>query len=174
MCREIGCRRCWLKVRTFALAETDEMIAPGDEFAGGVETTLEEMETGRAIVIVVKIVLAGPEELNGDADLLGDGAGFQHVIVGEATAESAAGALHVHDNVVVGNIENFGDEQTAIFRRLAGRPELQLTIVVVRETVFRFHGGVRQKGIGVSGFNGFCGGLEGFGSVSVAPEGDGG
>src|SRR5438445_11675521 len=150
------------------------MIAPSDEFAGGVETTLEEMETGRAIVIVVKIVLAGPEEFNGDADLLGDGAGFEHVVVGEATAESAAGALHVHDNVVVGNIENFGDEQTAIFRRLAGRPELQLTIVVVRETVFGFHGGVRQKGLGVSGFSGFRGGLEGFGSVADTAERAGG
>src|SRR3989475_1428313 len=150
------------------------MIAPGDQFAGGIEATLEEMEPGGAIVIVVKIVLAGPEEFDGDAYMLSNSTGFQHVVIGEPTAESAAGALQVDDDVVVGNIENFGDEQAAIFRCLAGRPELQLTIVVVGETVFGFHGSVREKGIGVSSFNGFCGGLEGFGSVAVAAEGDGG
>src|SRR5216684_285265 len=140
----------------FAFAETDEMIAPGNEFAGGVQATLEEMETGGAIVIVVKIVFAGPQKLDGDADLLGDGAGFEHVVVGEATAESAAGALQVHNDVVVGNIQHFGDEQAAVLRSLARRPEFELAVVIVRETIFGLHGSVREEGIEVSGFNGFC------------------
>src|SRR5437016_10873116 len=88
------------------------MIAPGDQFAGGIEATLEEMEPGGAIVIVVKIVLAGPEEFDGDAYMLSNSTGFQHVVIGEPTAESAAGALQVDDDVVVGNIENFGDQRS--------------------------------------------------------------
>jgi len=44
-----------------AFAEADEVIAPGDEFAGGVQAALEEMKTGGTIMIVVKIILAGPE-----------------------------------------------------------------------------------------------------------------
>src|SRR5258707_14535609 len=150
------------------------MIAPGDEFTGGVQATLEEMETGGAIVIVVKIVFAGPQKLDGHADLLGDGAGFEHVVVGEPTTESAASALQVHDDVVVGDIQHFGDEQTAVFRRLAGRPEFELAVVIVRETVFWLHGSMREEGIEVGSFDGFCGGLEGLGGVSAVAESDGG
>src|SRR5467141_588917 len=98
-----------------AFAETDEVITPGDEVARGVQAALEEMKTGRAIMIVVKIVLASPEKFDGNADLLGDGAGFEHVVVGETAAESAAGTLHVNNDVVVGNIEDFGDQQAAVF-----------------------------------------------------------
>src|SRR5258708_29988237 len=105
------------------------MIVPGNEFAGGIEATLKEMESGGTIVIVVKIVFAGPEELDGNADLFGDGAGFEHVIVGEATAESAAGALQVNDDVVVGNIQHFGEKQAAVLRSLAGGAGFDLTFV---------------------------------------------
>lgn len=90
-----------------ALAEADEMIPPGNESAGRIESAFEEMKSGGAIVIVVKIVFAGPEEFYGDADLFGDGTGFEHVVVGEAAAESATGALHVNDDVVVRNVQNF-------------------------------------------------------------------
>src|SRR6267378_413272 len=90
-----------------AFAESDEVIAPRDELAGGGEATFEEMEAGGAIVVVVKIVFAGPEELDGNADLLGDGGGFEHVVIREAAAESATSALHVHDDVVVRDAENF-------------------------------------------------------------------
>src|SRR6266850_1506694 len=138
-----------------AFAETDEVIAPGDESPGGVQAAFEKMKTGGAIVIVVKIVLASPEEFDGNADLLGDSAGFEHVVVGETAAESTAGTLHVNDDVVVGNIENLGDEQAAIFRCLAGRPEFKFAVVIMGETVFRLHGGVREEWIGVSGLNGF-------------------
>ena len=158
----------------FAFAETDEVIAPSDEFAGRVETALEEMKSGGAIVVVMKIVFASPEEFYRDADLFRDGASFEHVVVGEAAAESAAGALQVNDDVVVGNIENFGDEQAAIFRGLTGRPEFQFAVVIVGETIFGLHGGVREEGIGVSGLNCFRGGLERFLGVAITAKGKGG
>src|SRR6266853_4294404 len=158
----------------FAFAETDEVVAPSDEFAGRVETALEEMETGGAIVVMMKIVFASPEEFYRDADLFGDGAGFEHVVVGEAAAESAAGALQVNDDVVVGNIENSRDEQAAIFRSLTGRPELEFAVVVIGETIFGLHGSVREEGIGVSGLNYLRDGLERFLGVAVTAKGNGG
>ena len=142
--------------------------------AGGIEATLEEMEPGGAIVIVVKIVLAGPEEFDGDAYMLSNSTGFQHVVIGEPTAESAAGALQVDNDVVVGNIENFGDEQAAIFRCLAGRPEFELAVVVMGKAILRLHGCVRKEGIGISSLDGFCGRLQSFLGVPVGAEGDGG
>src|SRR6267154_2995487 len=158
----------------FAFAETDEVIAPGDEFDGMVETALEEMETGGAIVVMMKIVFASPEEFYKNANLFGDGAGFEHVVVGEAAAESAAGALQVNDDVVVGNIENSRDEQAAIFRSLTGRPELEFAVVIMGETIFGLHGSVREEGIGVSGLNCFRGGLERFRGITVTAKGNGG
>src|SRR5258708_32600974 len=99
------------------LSIEDEEIAQSDDLAESVEASGEEMKSGRAIVIVVKIVFAGPEKLDGNADLLGDGAGFEHVVVGEAATESTAGALHVDDDVVVRNGEDFCDELAAGFGR---------------------------------------------------------
>src|SRR5260370_25931383 len=130
------------------------------------------MKTGRAIVIVVKIVFAGPEELDGNPDLFGDGADLEHVIVGEAAAESTAGALHVDDDVIMRNIENFGDKLAAGFGRLAGRPKFKLAVVIMREAIFGLHGSMGEEGIGVSGFDDFCGGLQGFAGVAVAADGD--
>src|SRR5438132_13370401 len=92
-----------------------------------------------AIVIVVKIVFTRPEELYGNADPFGDGAGCEHVVVGEAAAESAARSLQVNNDVVVGKIQNFGHEQAAIFRSLARRPKFELTVFIMRETDVRLH-----------------------------------
>ena len=66
--------------KLLAFTKADEMIAPGDEVAGRIDAALEKMKTGGAIVIVVKIILASPQELDGNADLLGDGGSFEHVL----------------------------------------------------------------------------------------------
>src|SRR2546429_170390 len=126
-----------------------------------------------AIVIVVKIVFTRPEELYGNADPFGDGAGFEHVVVGEAAAESAARSLQVNNDVVVGNIQNFGHEQAAIFRRLAGGPKFELAVVVMCKAVFRLHRSVREERIRISGLNGLCGGLKNFFGVSILAKSDG-
>src|SRR5216683_6512947 len=110
------------------------------------------MKAGGAVVVVVKIVFASPKEFHGNADLFGDGGGFEHVVVGEAAAESTAGALDVDDDVVVGNVEDFCDELAAGFGRLAGGPEFHFAVVVVSEAIFGLHGGVGEKRIGVGGF----------------------
>jgi len=155
-----------------ALAEADEVIAPGDEIAGGVEASLQIMKAGGAIVIVMEIVFAGPEKLDGDADLLGDSGGFEHVVVGEAAAEATTGALEVDDDVAGRNVQKLGDLLAAGFGSLAGRPEFEFAVVIMREAVFGLHRGVGEEGVGVSGFDGFCGGLQGGVSVAVLSDGD--
>ena len=126
-----------------------------------------------AIVIVVKIVFTRPEELYGNAHAFGDGAGFEHVVVGESAAKSAAGTLQVNDDVVVRDVQNFGDEQAAIFRRLAGRPKFELAVVVMCKAVFRLHRSVREERIRIGGLNGLCGGLKSFFGVSILAKSDG-
>src|SRR5215469_4363761 len=97
----------------FAFAETDEVILPPDEFPGRIEPALKKMEAGGTVVIVMEVVLAGPEKLHGNANLLGDGRGFEHVIVCETATEAAAGALHVHDDVARGNVEDLRNDLAA-------------------------------------------------------------
>ena len=155
-----------------AFAETDEVIAPGDEIAGGVEAALQIMKAGGAIVIVVEIVLAGPEEFHGDANLFGNGGRFEHVIVSKAAAEATTCALQVNDDVARGNVQELGDLLAAGFRSLAGRPEFEFAVVIVREAILGLHGGVGEEGVGVSGFDGFCGGLQGGVGVAVLSNGD--
>ena len=96
--RNIGGRR-----KLLALAERDEVIAPGHKFTGRVNTTFKVMKAGGAVMVVVKIIFACPEKLHGNADSFGYRAGFEHVIVGEAPAEAPTGALHMHDDVVMRN-----------------------------------------------------------------------
>jgi len=148
------------------------MIAPADEMAGSVETSLEVMETGGAIVIVVEIVFAGPEKFDGDADLLGDGGGFEHVIVGEAAAETTTGALHVDNDVARRDVQYFCDELASGFGSLAGGPEFKFAVVIVGEAIFGLHGGMSEERIEVSGFNGFRGGVDGSVGVAVFSDGD--
>ena len=62
----------------------------------------------------------------------------------------------------------------ATSRRLTGRPEFDLAILVVGEAVLRFEWRVGDEGIGVGGFHDFGGGLQRFASVAIAANGKGG
>src|SRR5208283_496870 len=143
----------------FAFTEADEMILPSDDIAGRIETTLEEVIAGGAIVIVVEIVFPGPKKFDGDSRLFGNGCGFKHVVVGETATETSAGAHHVDGDVRSRDVEDLGDLFAATLRSLRRRPEFQFAIVEMGQTVFRLHGGVGNERVGVEGIDGFCGGL---------------
>src|SRR5215467_2367448 len=129
------------------------MIAPGHELSRSVHSSLEVMKASGTIVVVMKIVLARPEQFHGNADLLGDGPCFEHVIIREAAAEATSGALHVHNNVIVGNAEHLGALHAAALGSLARRPEFEFAVVVMCEAILRLHGSVREERIGISRFN---------------------
>ena len=73
-----------------ALAEGDEVIAPRDQLAGGVDAALEEVEAGGTVEVVPHVVFARPQQLDRHADLLGDPRRLHHVVVGQPAAEAAA------------------------------------------------------------------------------------
>src|SRR5260370_41837598 len=118
------------------------------------------MKASGAVVVVMEIVFACPEKLDWNADPFRDSSCFEHVVVGEAAPKAPTGALHVHDDVVVGNVQDFGDLHAARFGSLAGGPEFEFAVMVMREAILRLHGSVRKEGIGVGGLDGFRCGLQ--------------
>ena len=112
--------------------------------------------------------------LIGNAGLFGDGGGFNHVVVGQAAAETSASAHDVHGDVGGGNVEDFGDQLATALGSLRGRPEVEFAVVEMRETVFGFHGRVSDEGVNVNGFDGFGGGLESCRGIAIFAKSDGG
>ena len=128
-------------------------IAIRDQLAARVQAGLEEMEAGRAVLVVRHVVFARPQQLDRHArqprgrPLLGDDPGdprhLDVVVAHEPPAESAAGA-HEMERHVLGR--NAGAERRMLLgRNLARRPDLQLPIVEVRRGVLRFERRMRQQ-----------------------------
>ena len=136
------------------------MIPPGNQLAGRVDSSLQEVKSGRAIVIVVKIVFAGPEKFDGHTGNLGDPGSLQHVVIGQAPSESAARAHKMHGDVALRYSEQLSNLLAASLRRLARRPHLKLALLVMRQTVLRLHRRVRQEWIGVGRLYDFRSGVQ--------------
>src|SRR5882724_1784252 len=128
------------------------------------------MKTDWTVVIVVKIIFTRPEKFDRNADLLGDRRGFEHVVVGEASSESPAGAAKMNGDVAGGNFQNVGYLLPTSFWRLAWRPELKLAVRKMRDTILRFERRMRDKWIGVGSFDNFRGGAQCRISLTVGAE----
>ena len=135
------------------------MILPRDEFAGRVDAALEIVIAECAIVVVMKIVFASPQKFDRRADFLGDRGGFKHVIVGETAAESTAGAAKMNRDIGFGNFQDVGNHLTAASGSLAWRPDFEIAVFVMSETVLRFHRRVSEKRIEIGSVDGFRGGF---------------
>src|SRR5512137_2693543 len=121
------------------------MISPGNEFPAVIQPALEKMKSGWTIMIVVKIVLTRPKQLDGNAHDFRNRCRFQHVVVRQAPPESAARPLHVYDDVSRRNAEHFRNKLTSRLWCLTGRPEFQLPVMKVGQTIFRLHRRVSQE-----------------------------
>src|SRR5262245_20751263 len=77
----------------------DEVITPGYELSRRVDTSLEEVEATRTIVVVAHVVFTRPQHLHRYADLFGDRRSLAHVVVRETTTESATCSLNVDRDV---------------------------------------------------------------------------
>jgi len=71
------------------------VVVPGAQPAGGVDRAAQVVEAGRAEEAVAHVVFARPRELDWCRGAQGDGSGLDHVVVGEAATEAAAGADQV-------------------------------------------------------------------------------
>src|SRR5882762_786667 len=97
----------------------------------------------------MKIVFAGPQEFHWNADFLGDRGGLQHVVVGEAAAKSSANAANVQGDIAFVHFEQLRDLSASTARSLTRRPQLQLAVFVMRQTILRLERRVRDERIGV-------------------------
>src|SRR5271167_521222 len=120
----------------------------------------------------MEIVLATPEKFDWHADLLGDGPGFDHVIVGEAASKSTTNALEMDGDVGGRDVQNFGDELAAVLRSLGRRPEFEFAIVEMSKAIFGLHGSVGEERIDIGGFDCFFGGVKSGRGVAVFAEGE--
>src|SRR5208283_86625 len=76
--------------KLLAFSKTCKVISPRNHVSRAIEAPLQKVESRGAVVVMMEIVLAGPQQLDGHADLFGNGSGFEHVVVGQAPAEPAA------------------------------------------------------------------------------------
>src|SRR5690348_7666973 len=107
------------------------------------------MESARPVEIVGHVVFTRPQQLYRHADLFGDPRGFGHVVVGEAASESTA-AAHLVDRYVASlQSESLRDHLQSRGRGLAGRPDLELPILEMRDAVLRLERSVRKERIGI-------------------------
>src|SRR6266403_6163287 len=119
------CRRSEL----LALTKRHEMIFPCPQSSRSIQPAFQEMKSRRTVVVVMEIVLARPQQLDGKTRLLRNRRGLEHVIVRQPAPKSSARAFQMHNDVVVWNSQNLRHLQPPRFRRLTRRPELQLAIM---------------------------------------------
>ncbi len=84
------------------------------------------------------IVFARPEQLHRHADLFGDVAHFDHVVVGEAASEGPARAQQVNRDVVFRNAQSLRDV-SAVRERAAG-VVLQISSLPSLKCALQFRG----------------------------------
>src|SRR5579859_5045647 len=133
------------------------MIFPRDDFAGRVDAAFEIVIAESAIVVMVKIVFASPEKFDGYANFFGNRGGFEHVVIGEAAAESTAGAAKMNGDIGFGSFEDVDNHLAAASGSLDWRPDFKIAVFVVSKAILRIHWRVREEGIEVSGVDGFVG-----------------
>src|SRR6478736_9934511 len=105
------------------------MIVPRAEFSLGIDRALEVVESaGPAEAVLPHIVLARPRQLDGRAELQGNGSRLDHVVVGQAPAETAAAADEVDFQLFLRDGQGLGDKILRRARRLGSRPKLDAAV----------------------------------------------
>ncbi len=131
------------------------MIAPGDERARGIDAPLEEMESRGAVQVVPHVVFARPQELHWRAvDHPGDPRALDDAVVVEASPETAAHPLKVHDDIGVADPERFCGELHAVVWQLARRPDFELAVGELRRAVLGLERRVREERVVVGALGG--------------------
>jgi hypothetical protein len=144
-CRRVG--------ELAALAEGDEMIAQRHQLAGAVEPGFEEVKAGRAVEVVLDIVLPGPDKLDRAADLFRNPGRFDHKVIAQPPAEAAAHPRHIHGNVALGDAERRCHELGAGSRKLGRRPEHDFAVLKVRRAVLRLEADMGEERIRIGGLD---------------------
>jgi hypothetical protein len=146
-----------LKRRAAQDGLADDDVVPGQDLALRVEADLGAVHVHGAVVAALDVVLAAPQRAHrgrqpGAARGLGHIAGFHHVVAGgnRAAAETAAGHLHVHLDVLRRHAQRLGRGQRVQARHLRAQPEFGLGVCALpaelHGAVQRLHRRMRQVG----------------------------
>lgn len=150
------------------------MILSGDRVAGTFEPSFQPMKPSEAVMTVLKIVFAGPEQLDRYAYLVGNRRDFKHVIVGETVPKVAASAAKMDDEGAFGNIKKLGNRLPPRLRRLTGGPHCEFSIMEMNEEVLQPHGSMSEEQIHVGCFHDFGGRMQSHSCVAIGAQCDGG
>ena len=159
----------------FAFTETDEMVMPGSEFAVCINATAHVLKTTGTIEVVTHIVFARVEQFDGCArEELGNPGGFDHVVIGETTAEATAGAELVDRDVCRIDAKGLSRHLLTATGSLTGGPDFELAVFEFGGAIARFELGVRDEGEGVFDVDSFCSSCECGFDVAFFADGESG
>src|ERR1700680_3220636 len=124
----------------------------GDRSAVLVKSSRDPIVVVGAIDVVLGILLAQPDQLDGAVHLLGDLSGLGDEVDVQASAEAAAEELVLNPDLALWQAGSLGDRRLGTNRDLRRHPDIASVLVHVYGAVHRFHGGVGQKWKLVDGF----------------------
>ena len=153
-----------------AFAERDEVVAPGHEVSGAVETALQIVVAAGAEVVETRVVLARPHQLDRNSRLPRDQRCLEHVVPVQAPAEASSHPGQVDRDPVLWDAERLGQVAARELRSLDRRPHFEPAIVEVRRRVLRFERRVGEEGVPVGRLDRLRRGGQGPGRVAVVPE----
>src|SRR5690606_21822041 len=147
----------------------DEVILPGDQLAGSIQTSLQVVETTGTEVVVHHVVFTGPLQFHRTTfHATGDGRGFVNEVVGQLAAEATPDAGHVQDRIFRRHTGNDGSTTFATLRDLGRSPDFNAAVFVQRGGRFRLQLRVADIGVFVVGADNLGGTLQGGNGVTLA------
>src|SRR5581483_1294968 len=120
-------------------------VKPSQRTAMRIYRALHTMTGRRTVEVVGHIILAGPHELHGTADLLRNLRRLRGEIGHITAPESSAHVGGMHSNFLGLEAENLRDCSLHPIGRLSGSPDFGLASARMHGDIHRFHGGVRQQ-----------------------------
>ncbi len=77
---------------------SQDVMMPGYKLPFFVDAGTHPMIIGRPVIVVLYVVFAGPDHLDGGSDISGDHGRFNPIVVGQATSEPTACKRRVNTN----------------------------------------------------------------------------
>src|SRR6266700_704005 len=143
-----------------------DAVRPGHRLAARVETCLQPVVTGGAVLRVARVVFAGPDHLHGDAGGLGGFECFLNEVELEPPTEAATQIGRVHFDLLGRDAADTGAEALRSGLELGGGPDVDPVGTDVSGAVHRLHcrmgeerqlvssvelgGGAGQRALGVA------------------------
>ena len=133
--------------------DPDDPVAPAHQLAAGIQPGGDPVVVVGAIHIVLDIFLAGPDDLDGALDLLGDTDRLGDVVVLQAPPEPTTQQVVVEHDLLQRQTGDLGRGRAGSALHLRAGPHLAAVLPHVDRAAQRLHGGMRQEGHLVDGLD---------------------